>query len=92
MNHVPRRPVPRAEKYYKRVARNTATRLDRCFAILEIDPIGGGDIRPVKGRPGVLRYRVGDLRVLYGVNFATKTVTVFQILPRAEAYKGRGRG
>ncbi len=76
-----------AEKYYRRVDRRMAARLARCFSILEVDPFGGGDIRPIKGRVGVLRFRVGGLRVLYGVELKNRTVTVFQILPRGEAYK-----
>ena len=33
------------------------------------------------------RSRVGDWRVLYGVNHAERTITVIDILPRGSAYR-----
>lgn len=80
-----------AQRYYDRLDQVTRARLDRCFTVLEADPIEGGDIKPIKGRAGVLRYRVGNLRVLYEVDLAAREVRVAQILPRGEAYKRRWR-
>ncbi len=79
-----------AEKYYRRVDRKTAVRLARGFALLEVDPFGGGDIKPVQGRPGGLRLRGGAFRLFYGVGLAARTVTVYQIMPRGDAFKQRG--
>ena len=75
-----------ALKYYQKVDADTAARLDRCFARLEEDPFGGGDVKPLKGMRGKYRYRVGELRVIYGVSLEERVVKVFAILPRGEAY------
>jgi mRNA-degrading endonuclease RelE of RelBE toxin-antitoxin system len=78
-----------AEKYYRRVDRKTAVRLVRGLALLEVDPFGGGDIKPVQGRAGVLRLRVGSYRLFFGVDLAARTATVYQIMPRGDAFKQR---
>ena len=75
-----------ALKYYRKVDANTAARLDRCFEVLEDDPFSGGDIKPLKGMRGRYRYRVGKLRVLYGIDLEDRMVKVFAILSRGEAY------
>jgi mRNA interferase RelE/StbE len=75
-----------ALKYYQKVDAGTAARLDRCFANLEQDPFGSGDIKPLKAMKGKYRYRVGRLRVIYGVILEERVVRVFAILPRGEAY------
>jgi len=77
----------RAVKYYSRVGPTAARRLNRCFAALERNPFGGGDIKPLKGMQGVYRFRVGDLRVVYEVGVPQRIVKVNAILPRGEAYK-----
>jgi len=75
-----------ALKYYRKVDERTANRLDHCFASLESDPFGEGDIRPLKGTKGRYRYRIGNLRVIYGVDVKDRIVRVFAIVPRGEAY------
>ena len=77
----------RAQRYYERVPPDMARRLDRCFATLHENPFGGGDIKPVKGEPGIYRARVGDLRIIYQVDRRARVVTVHLILPRGEAYR-----
>jgi mRNA interferase RelE/StbE len=76
-----------ALKYYQKVDADTAARLDRCFETLEEDPFGGGDIKPLRGHKGRYRYRVGKLRVIYGVDLEERIVKVFAISPRGEAYQ-----
>jgi len=75
-----------ALKYYRKLDTNTAARLDRCFKILEEDPFSGGDIKPLRGAKGRYRYRVGRLRVIYGIDLEERTVKVFVILPRGGVY------
>ena len=75
-----------ALKYYQKVDTDTATRLDHCFKSLEQDPLGGGDIKPLRGTEGKHRYRVGKLRVIYGVDLEERVVKIFAILPRGEVY------
>lgn len=75
-----------ALKYYQKVDTDTAARLDRCFKSLEQDPLGGGDIKLLRGIEGRYRYRVGKLRVIYGVDLEERVVKIFVIQPRGEAY------
>jgi len=50
-----------AFKYYRRFDRKMAERLDRCFEMLETDPFGGKDIKPIEGKEKRYRWRVGNL-------------------------------
>jgi len=77
----------RARRYYERVSAGTARRLNRCFETLAKDPLGGGDIKLVKGMRGAYRLRVGGLRVIYEVDIRERIVEINAILPRGEAYK-----
>jgi mRNA interferase RelE/StbE len=43
--------------------------------------------KPISGRPGYLRIRVGDYRVVYGVNDAERVVTVVIIGHRRDVYQ-----
>lgn len=75
------------EKYYKRFPINIARRIDKSFLILERNPFGDADIKPLAGNIRRYRIRVGDLRIIYQVNKAKKFVLVSAILPRDQAYK-----
>ena len=77
----------RAQRYYERVDSDTALRLDRCFEVLTKNPFRGGDIKPLKGMKGVYRFRVGELRVVYEVDFGERAVRVLAILTRGQAYR-----
>ena len=60
-----------AQRYYERVDRPMALRLDKCFAAVEQGPLSSLQIKPLKARGGIsFRYRVGSLRMLYDVNLA----------------------
>lgn len=63
------------------------SRLDRAFEVLETDPFGAGDIKPIQGEEGKFRLRIGDLRVIYGIDFIKSQINIFAILPRGQAYK-----
>ncbi|MBN1189254.1 MAG: type II toxin-antitoxin system RelE/ParE family toxin [Dehalococcoidales bacterium] len=76
-----------AVKYYKKVSASTAARLDRCFTNLEFEPLKGSNIKPLKGIPGKYRYRIGNLRVVYEIDYAGNTVYVLAVLPRGQAYR-----
>jgi mRNA interferase RelE/StbE len=75
-----------ALKYYQKADADTVVRLDRCFRNLEQAPIGGRNIKPLKGIKGKYRYRIGGFRVIYEVDLKQRLVKVFAILPRGEAY------
>jgi len=76
-----------AYKYYKRLDRKMASRLDRAFEALEMDPFGTGDIKPIQGEEGKFRLRIGGLRIIYEIDFIKSQVNIFAILPRGQAYK-----
>lgn len=79
-----------AERFYKRCDGTAATKLARCFAALERDPhpSGSNNIKPLKGRfTGAYRYRVGDLRVVYGIRDRDATVFVITIAKRSDVYE-----
>ncbi|MEK7353132.1 MAG: type II toxin-antitoxin system RelE/ParE family toxin [Chloroflexota bacterium] len=76
-----------ALKYYNKVSVTTAGRLDKCFSNMELDPIKGANIKPLREMAGKYRYRVGSLRVIYEVDTEKAIVSVMAILPRGQAYK-----
>lgn len=79
---------PEVEEFIASAQRPLARKLVRCFAQLEREPRRHSNIRRLKGEmAGLLRYRVGDWRVLYRVDEATKQVNVLVIAHRCEAYE-----
>ena len=76
----------RAERYYRRVDRDTARRLDECFEDLTRDHFCPTRVRALRGYPNAFRYRVGGLRVLFTVDQSARIVTVNAIRPRGDAY------
>ena len=79
---------PQARKYYKKAPRYIARALDDCFRQLENNPFYlAGKIRRLKGREGLFRYTLGNLRVVYRINTQKQKVEVGAILPRGDIYK-----
>ena len=60
-------------------------RLDRAILKLEEDPYGVGTLK-LRGFKGY-RLRVGRYRALYDVDKLSRTVTVFAVRHRREAYR-----
>lgn len=76
-----------AKRVYDKAPRDIKGRLEGCFEELENNPIHGMNIRPLTGRlKGLIRYRVGDWRVIYRLFKERKTVEIVAILPRGDAY------
>ncbi len=46
-----------------------------------------GDIKPLRGRDGLFRLRVGDYRVLYSLESGILTVYVLDVGTRGDIYK-----
>ena len=46
----------------------------------------GLDVRPLAGRPGLFRLRVGDYRVLFSIDEAAEVVTIELIRTRGDVY------
>lgn len=77
-----------AKRVYDRASRDIQQRLDGCFEDLEKNPIYGNNIRPLTGQlKGLIRYRVGDWRLIYRLFKEKKTVEIVAILPRGDAYR-----
>ena len=78
-----------AHKCYSRVDQNMAKRLDRCFKALEENPFDFAhhDIKRLHGKyEGLLRYRIGNFRVIYRVDRDLQIVEVITIRSRGQAY------
>ena len=76
-----------ALKYYNKVGKNTASRLDKSFTALETEPLRNPNSKPLKAMGETLRFRTGDLRIIYQVDIKDKIVYILAILPRGQAYK-----
>jgi mRNA interferase RelE/StbE len=77
-----------AEKVYDKSNKEVRRRLNKSFEKLEINPLYGNNIKPLTGElKGLLRYRVGDWRVIYILFEEKKVVEIIAILPRGNAYK-----
>jgi mRNA interferase RelE/StbE len=77
-----------AQRFYARCDNPIAKKLARCFHLLEDDPRGGNNVKPLKGNfAGAYRYRLGDLRVIYTVNDLKVTVFVITIAKRSDVYE-----
>ncbi len=77
-----------AEKVYDKSTKEIHRRLDRCFKSLEKNPHYGNNIKYLTGElKGLLRYRVGDWRVIYRLFHESNVVEIIAILHRDNAYK-----
>jgi mRNA interferase RelE/StbE len=77
-----------AKRVYDKATEDMKQRLDNSFEDLEQNPLYGNNIRPLTGQlKGLLRYRVGDWRVIYRLLKGTMKVEIIAILPRGDAYK-----
>ena len=54
---------------------------------MESDPLGNPNVKPLAGKAGKYRYRVGGLRIIYEIDLAQRVVYVMAILPRGQACK-----
>jgi len=81
----------------KRKALRKLTKLDQkrkktvkeTVSILKLDPIPfrKADVSKLKGYDNVYRIRVGDLRIIYEVLWAQRTIIIHYIGPREKAYR-----
>jgi len=76
-----------ALKFYKSSPEELAKRLSQCFEDLEKNPFWGPNIKVLKGEKRRYRYRVGDYRVIYGIDKENNKVFVTLIASRASAYR-----
>ncbi|MFN0020243.1 MAG: type II toxin-antitoxin system RelE family toxin [Pirellulaceae bacterium] len=80
--------TPEAEDFFATAQRPLERKLNRCFEQLEQEPRRHSNIRRLKGSmAGLLRYRVGDWRVIYRIDDDAKMVYVIDIAHRSEVYE-----
>jgi mRNA interferase RelE/StbE len=77
-----------AEKYYKRLDKNTKQRINQGIRHLVEEPLSGFHIKKLWGElEGKYRYAIGDLRIVYEVDTKNKIVQVKAIKSRGDVYK-----
>ncbi len=72
-----------ALKALRRMPRTMAQRFLAAFDRLEADDTEGLDIKPLKGRDGYLRLRIGRYRAIYTI---TMELVVVRVGPRGDVY------
>ncbi len=78
---------PDAQAFYSGADPSLTRKLDRCFAQLERNPLKHPNIKPLKGKwAGHSRFRVGDYRVVFGIDHSARVVNVLDIAHRREIY------
>ena len=75
----------RAQKQIARLPATTQNRIEDALRALAEDPRPRSS-RRLRNREG-LRLRVGDYRVIYEIDDARQTVTVFQVGHRRDVYR-----
>ena len=77
-----------AEKYYKKQAKDTKRRLNKCIDALSREPLFGAHIKRLHGElEGKYRYRVSNIRIVYEINIKNRTVEIKSIRGRGDVYK-----
>jgi len=79
--------MPAALKFYKSSPDELAKKLNKCFEDLESNPFWGPNIKLLKGEKRRYRYRIGDYRVIYGIDKEKNKVFVTLIASRALVYR-----
>lgn len=80
--------APDAQAFYQAANQPLARKLARCFLQLEREPRKHNNIKRLAGgMSGLLRYRVGDWRVIYRIDEQARRVFVLDIAHRREVYE-----
>ena len=78
--------LPAAERDLRKVHPEIRARIRGAVLTLAVDPRPPG-ARAVKDRPGYLRVRVGDYRIIYTVKDDVLLVTVVRLGHRRDVYR-----
>ena len=73
----------RARKNLERAPAADRRRIEAALSAMTADPLAG-DVVKLKGMDA-FRRRVGDWRIIFDIDFAARTVRVFDVLRRNEA-------
>jgi mRNA interferase RelE/StbE len=77
---------PSVEKDLRSLPRSTVMRVTRQIDALRDDPISRYSVK-LTGSKGLYRIRVGDYRVIYGVDQDAKQVTIHHVRHRRDVYR-----
>lgn len=78
----------KAAKFYQKTDTTTAKRLNLAFSKLAQDPFTHYNIKRLTGElKGSLRFRVGDIRIVYSVDKKNNIIYIEIIRPRGDVYK-----
>lgn len=74
------------EKFLKKQESNIARRImDKIEEVLPSNPVPQ-NAKPLVGQHGCFRFRIGDWRVLYRVNYQDSVIIILKIDKRSRAY------
>ncbi len=76
-----------AANYYQKLDNKTAKRINIALETIAKEPFRAEGVRPIRTIPGRYRYRVGKLRIIFGVDSHERIVKVFAIVTRGKAYR-----
>ncbi|MCK4384760.1 MAG: type II toxin-antitoxin system RelE/ParE family toxin [candidate division Zixibacteria bacterium] len=77
-----------AEKYYRKLDKDTKRKINKCIDILSQEPLLGPHIKRLHGvLKGKYRYEIGALRIVYDVDTKSKTVEIKAMRTRGDVYK-----
>ena len=79
----------RTLKILKRLSQERKNKIKEVITTLKSDPIPFRkfDVAKLKGYENTYRIRIGDLRIVYEVNWDEKRILIHFIGPREKAYK-----
>ncbi|MBI4722552.1 MAG: type II toxin-antitoxin system RelE/ParE family toxin [Candidatus Stahlbacteria bacterium] len=77
-----------AEKYYKKLEKDTKRRINKCIDVISNEPFFGFHIKRLHGElEGKYRYESGGLRIIYEIDKKNKNVEIKAIRSRGDVYK-----
>ncbi len=79
----------RAAKALERLPEHYRLRVLEALDKLRVNPmpLNNYDVKKLKGLEDTFRIRIGDIRVVYTINWSTRKIIVHFIGPRERAYK-----
>ena len=79
---------PEAQAFFVAAEKPLARKLSRCFQQLEQEPRRHNNIKRLTGKlKGLVRYRIGDWRVIFSIDEGNNRVQVLTIAHRSEVYE-----
>jgi len=73
-------------RYLSRLEERRRGRLMRALEDFRENPFIG-DVKPIKGRKGTYRRRVGSYRIIYAVDYESHVVKILKVGTRGDIYK-----